>query len=132
MGFVFASGLAIASKKFAVDVDPRQEAILDVLPGANCGGCGFPGCGGLATAIVEGKAPVNGCPVGGSSVAEKVADIMGVVAQEGERRVANVHCNGTDDNAVQKAEYFGILDCKAAVIAQSGQKGCTYGCMQYS
>ena len=63
MGFVFASGLAIASKKFAVDVDPRQEAILDVLPGANCGGCGFPGCGGLATAIVEGKAPVNGCPV---------------------------------------------------------------------
>ena len=131
MGFLFAAGLAIASKKFAVEVDPRQEAILNVLPGANCGGCGFPGCGGLATAIVEGKAPVNGCPVGGAPVAQKVADIMGVAAQEGVRMVANVHCNGTIDHAVEKAEYFGILDCKAAVIAQSGQKGCTYGCMGF-
>jgi len=131
MGFVFAAGLAIASKKFAVEVDPRQDAILNVLPGANCGGCGFPGCGGLATAIVEGKAPVNGCPVGGASVAEKVADIMGVAAQEGVKLVANVHCNGTTEHAVEKAQYLGILDCKAAVIAQSGQKGCTYGCMGF-
>lgn len=131
MGFAFASGLAIASKKFAVEVDPKVEQILDVLPGANCGGCGFPGCGGLASAIAGGNAPVNACPVGGNAVAEKVATIMGVVASEGVRMVANVHCNGTNINAVQKSEYFGILDCKAATIAQSGPKGCTYGCMGF-
>lgn len=131
MGFAFAAGLAIASKKFAVEVDPKEEAILGVLPGANCGGCGFPGCGGLAAAIASGKAPVNGCPVGGAAVAEKVAVIMGVTAESGVRKVANVACNGTTENAVQKAKYLGIIDCKAATIAQSGQKGCTYGCMGF-
>ena len=131
MGFAFAAGLAIASKKFAVEVDPKEEAILGVLPGANCGGCGFPGCGGLASAIASGKAPVNGCPVGGAAVAEKVAVIMGVTAESGVRKVANVACNGTTENAVQKAKYLGIIDCKAATIAQSGQKGCTYGCMGF-
>lgn len=129
MGFVFAAGLAVASKKFAVEVDERQEAILGVLPGANCGGCGYPGCAGLAAAIVAGDAPVNGCPVGGAGVAEKVAGIMGVEAQTGVRNVANVHCNGTNENAVEKAKYIGIADCRAATIAQGGSKGCTFGCM---
>ena len=62
MGLIFGAVLAYASKKFAVEIDERVEKILEVLPGANCGGCGFPGCGGLANAIVEGKSPVNGCP----------------------------------------------------------------------
>lgn len=131
MGFLFAAGLAIASKKFAVEVDPKEEAILDALPGANCGGCGFPGCGGLASAIVAGKASVNACPVGGNETAQKIAEIMGVTASEGVRLVANVACNGTNENAVQKAKYLGIIDCKAAVIAQSGAKGCTYGCLGF-
>lgn len=131
MGFLFAAGLAIASKKFAVEVDPKEEAILDALPGANCGGCGFPGCGGLASAIVAGKASVNACPVGGNETAKKIAEIMGVTASEGVRLVANVACNGTNENAVQKAKYLGIIDCKAAVIAQSGAKGCTYGCLGF-
>lgn len=129
MGFVFAAGLAIASKKFAVEIDERQEKITEVLPGANCGGCGFPGCAGLAAAVVEGKAPVNGCPVGGAAVAAKVAAIMGVEAGAGVRNVAVVHCNGTSENAVEKASYIGIADCRAAVIAQGGSKGCRYGCM---
>lgn len=129
MGFLFAAGLAIASKKFYVEVDPKEEAISAVLPGANCGGCGYPGCGGLASAIAQGKAPVNACPVGGAGVANQIAQIMGVVSEAGVRKVANVACNGTTQNAVTKAQYIGMLDCKAAVIAQSGQKGCTYGCM---
>ena len=66
LGLLFGAVLAYASKKFAVEVDERVEKILEVLPGANCGGCGFPGCGGLATAIVEGNAPINACPVGGA------------------------------------------------------------------
>ena len=66
MGFLFGAVLAYASKKFAVEVDERVEQILEVLPGANCGGCGYPGCAGLANAISEGKADINGCPVGGS------------------------------------------------------------------
>ena len=60
--------LGIAGKKFAVEVDEREEAILEVLPGNNCGGCGYAGCSGLAAAIAKGEAPVNQCPVGGEPV----------------------------------------------------------------
>ncbi|MEG2983551.1 MAG: RnfABCDGE type electron transport complex subunit B, partial [Peptostreptococcaceae bacterium] len=90
MGLIFGAILAYAAKKFAVEVDERVEAILEVLPGANCGGCGFPGCGGLANAIVEGSASVNGCPVGGSDCAAKIGEIMGVSAGAGEKKVAKV------------------------------------------
>ena len=72
LGLIFGAILAYASKKFAVEVDEKEEKILAVLPGANCGGCGFPGCGGLAAAIAKGDAPVNGCPVGGADVAAKI------------------------------------------------------------
>lgn len=129
MGFVFAALLAYASKVFAVEIDPKEEAIAGVLPGANCGGCGYPGCGGLAAAIASGKAPVNGCVVGGQAVADKVANIMGVTAESGARKVANVHCNGTDENAVQRCKYNGVLDCNAAMIASGGTKMCSFGCM---
>lgn len=87
LGLIFGAILAYASKKFAVDVDERVESILDVLPGANCGGCGFPGCGGLANAIVEGKAAVNACPVGGEICATKIGDIMGVSSESEEKQV---------------------------------------------
>ena len=82
-------------KKFAVEVDEREEAILDVLPGNNCGGCGYAGCSGLAAAIAQGKADVGGCPVGGASVAGKIGEIMGVDASASERKTAFVKCGGT-------------------------------------
>lgn len=72
MGIVFAILLGVAAKVFAVEVDERVPLVRECLPGANCGGCGFPGCDGLAAAIVEGRAPVNGCPVGGAAAAEKI------------------------------------------------------------
>ena len=72
--------LGISGKKFAVEVDEREEAILGVLPGNNCGGCGFAGCSGLAAAIVKGDAEVGACPVGGSPVAAQIGEIMGVAA----------------------------------------------------
>jgi len=131
LGLIFGVGLSIASKAFAVEIDPKVEAIRKVLPGANCGACGFPGCDGLSSAIAEGKAPVNGCAVGGSAVGEKVAKIMGVAAQVGDKKVAKVLCQGTECNAIDKYEYNGIHDCKAANNVAGGSKACQFGCLGY-
>ena len=87
--------LGISGKKFAVEVDEREEAIMGVLPGNNCGGCGFAGCSGLAAAIVAGTAEVGGCPVGGAPVAAKIGEIMGEAAGEQVRKTAFVKCAGT-------------------------------------
>ena len=87
--------LGIAGKKFAVETDEREDAILEVLPGNNCGGCGYAGCSGLAAAIVAGEAEVGGCPVGGAPVAEQIGKIMGVDAGAQERKTAFVNCGGT-------------------------------------
>ena len=84
LGAIFGLVLAIASKVFAVEVDPRQEAIMEVLPGANCGGCGFPGCSGYAASVLAG-APVDKCSPGGAEVAASIAQIMGVDAGEIEK-----------------------------------------------
>ncbi len=131
LGLIFGAILAYASKKFAVEVDEREEKILAVLPGANCGGCGFPGCGGLAAAIAKGDAPVNGCPVGGAAVAAKVGEIMGVAADSGERMVAAVKCSGTCDKAKDKYEHQGLKDCRAASALIGGSKACSAGCLGF-
>ena len=131
LGLLFGAILAYASKKFAVEVDEREEKILAVLPGANCGGCGFPGCGGMAAAIASGKAPVNGCPVGGAAVAAKVAQIMGVEAASGEKMVAAVKCSGTCDKAKDKYEHQGLKDCRSAAALIGGAKGCSAGCLGF-
>lgn len=129
MGLVFGAGLAYASKKFAVEVDPKEAAILDALPGANCGGCGFPGCGGLASAIAKGEAPINACPVGGSECTKAISEIMGVVADANGRTIARVICKGKKEFAKDKAKYQGLLDCKAASMVAGGPKACGFGCM---
>lgn len=129
MGLVFGAGLAYAAKKFEVHVDPRVTAINDVLPGANCGGCGYPGCGGFASAVVAGQAPVNGCPVGGPDCAEAVAGIMGQEAGAGEKKVMKVICSGTSDHCKEDFAYDGIQDCKAANMVNGGSKSCKHGCL---
>lgn len=129
MGLLFGSLLAYASKKFAVEVDERIPFITEALPGANCGGCGFAGCAAFAAAVVEGKAPVNGCPVGGAACAAKIAEIMGVKAEASERKIARVLCNGTCDQAKDKFDYYGVTDCVAAAKLGGGQKSCAYGCL---
>ena len=128
MGVLFAILLGIAAKVFAVEVDERVPLVRECLPGANCGGCGFPGCDGLAAAIVAGNAPVNGCPVGGAAAAEKIAAVMGVEPASGERQVAHVYCNG-GCAAKDKATYEGLQDCNAAMRVAGGPKACAYGCM---
>ncbi|HHY95863.1 MAG TPA: RnfABCDGE type electron transport complex subunit B [Firmicutes bacterium] len=129
-GALFGALLAYAARRFAVPIDERAEAISGVLPGANCGGCGFAGCSGLAAAIAAGKAPVDACPVGGSRVAALVGKIMGMQVEAArERRVARVLCGGGPrcrDNYV----YAGIPDCRAAAaMPGAGPKACGWACL---
>ena len=124
----FGIVLAYASKKFAVEVDPRVTEVREVLPGANCGGCGYAGCDALAEAIARGDAAITACPVGGAELAAKLSVIMGVEAGSMEREVARVICSGDKNNAKEKYEYQGIEDCKAAEMLAGGSKSCRYGC----
>lgn len=129
LGLVFGAILSYASKKFAIEVDERIEKILQVLPGANCGGCGFPGCSGLANAIVSQNASINACPVGGDECSTKIGEIMGISSQIGEKEVAKVICKGSSKVAKDKYKYEGIHDCRSANDLNMGAKLCQYGCL---
>lgn len=130
MAVLFAGILAWADNKFKVEKDSRVEEILAALPGANCGGCGFAGCAAFAEAVVNGKAPINGCPVGRKKVADEISKIMGASSEEqGERFVANLVCQGDHEAAKVKMVYHGIQDCRAAVLIDGGDKSCPYGCL---
>ena len=123
IGLVAALVLFAASKKFAVDEDPRIAQVNEVLPGANCGGCGFAGCGGMADALVKGAdaGSIEGlnCPVGGADVMSKVADLLGMAIANGDPKVAVVRCNGTCEHRPKVAEYaeieIGRASCRERV-----------------
>lgn len=122
--------LGFAGKKFAVEVDEREEAILGVLPGNNCGGCGYAGCSGLAAAIAAGEAEIGACPVGGAPVAALIGEIMGQEAGEQVRKTAFVKCAGTCEKAGTDYEYQGLHDCVMVNMMQNGgPKTCNYGCL---
>ncbi len=129
LGGVIGVLLAVASKAFAVPVNETAEKITEVLPGANCGGCGYSGCAGCAEAIAEGKAKVSACTVGGEPVANAVAEIMGVKAEKTVRLRAQVMCSGTTEHAKKKYVYDGIPDCVAAMQLGGGSKLCPNGCI---
>ncbi len=131
VGLLVGLILGIAGDKFKVTVDERVEKLRIALPGNNCGGCGYPGCDGFARAVAEGKAPVNGCPVGGAKTAEKIAEIMGVKSDSPtEKKVAFVRCAGDRSNTRQNYVYDGPMDCQAAYLSPGhGSKMCSYGCM---
>lgn len=128
LGAVFGVVLAVASRIFAVKKDPREEAILGLLAGANCGGCGYPGCAGCAAAIMTGDAPVTACAPAGVEKAAAIASIMGIEAPEEEKMVAYVRCNG-GCNAKKRYKYEGIRDCLAASKVAGGPLECSYGCL---
>ncbi len=130
MGILFGLLLTLTSKIFAVPADPVKDAIREALPGANCGGCGYPGCDGCAEAIASGKAPVNACPVGGADAAAKIAAVMGVENEEpAVKMVANVICQGSEELCKQKFNYTGIRDCVAASLVNDGDRSCKYACL---
>lgn len=131
-GLVISVFLSIFAKRFAVSVNKTEEAVLAALPGNNCGGCGYPGCSGLAAAIAKGEAEVSSCPVGGKAVADNIAAIMGVDAGAFVRKVAFVKCAGTCSVAEESYDYTGPKDCKSAAIAPGrGSKACNYGCLGF-
>ncbi len=129
IGVIIGFVLAIVEKVFAVKSDERYEAILSVLPGINCGACGFPGCSGYAQSLAQGKSEPNFCSVGGISVAQKISEIIGVELKQVEKRVAVLHCQGGRSKSVEKFNYKGISSCSAVNIIDGGNKACSYGCL---
>ncbi len=128
IGVFSAAVLYFAAQKFKVEEDPRIDEIEAVLPGANCGGCGFPGCRGFADACVkslEGKL----CPVGGAEVMTKVAAVLGVEAEAVEPKVAVVRCNGGCENRPKRNHYDGASSCAIAASLYAGETGCSFGCL---
>lgn len=129
IGLIAAFALGLAAKKFAVEVDPRELAALEVLPGANCGACGFPGCAGYAKALAAGTVDLNQCPPGGADVVAKLARIFGVAAQATAPEIAVVLCQGGNRKAQAKYQYLGLADCTAAQRIGGGPKACSGGCL---
>ena len=130
-GLAMGLFLAFASIKFEVQVDPKIEAISGILPGANCGGCGFPGCSGYAAAIVEQGAPMSLCAPGGAAVAAKIGEIMGAsVDVSSEKVVARVLCQGDNTRTTKIYEFDGELQtCAAMMLYAGGDKSCVYSCL---
>ena len=141
LGLLFGLVLAAASKVFYVETDPRLEKLNECLPGANCGGCGYAGCGGYAEAVLNGEAPIGRCNSGGDECAQAMAAIMGVKADKVERQVALVLCSGqrsfdADGNQITgarlKGVYEGFKDClSASKVGGRGHLVCKYGCLGF-
>jgi len=129
MGLVFSYILGWANTTFHVEVDPRIDAIMDALPGANCGGCGFIGCGEYAEAVVGGEV-VNKCTVGGEGCAADLAQIMGVELGVSLPSRPVVHCGAHYEERLGRTEYHGEQRCISANIVADVQ-GCTYGCLGF-
>lgn len=125
--------LYVCSKKFAVHEDPRLGQVAALLPGANCGGCGYPGCAGMAGALVKAAdaGSLDGlfCPVGGADVMGEVADLLGMAMANTEPQVAVVRCNGTCELRPRIATYDGLKTCTAMNACGAGETGCGFGCL---
>ena len=121
--------LAVASVVMAVPKDEKAEAILEVLPGANCGACGFSGCSGYAAALSKGEAKAGLCSPGGEECAKACAELLGVGDVAVEKKTALVHCMGSYDMTSDKMRYDGIRSCSASTFLAGGITSCRFGCM---
>ncbi|MCL2719877.1 MAG: RnfABCDGE type electron transport complex subunit B [Treponema sp.] len=131
IGIICAIILNVASQLMYVKVDIKVTQLIDVMPGANCGACGYPGCEGFAIALAAGEAKANLCTPGGSSVLEKISAILGVEADEIEQKIAFVYCCGDCNSRQKKMEYLGIQSCDAAKRLYGGENSCAFGCLGY-
>ncbi|RJP29648.1 MAG: RnfABCDGE type electron transport complex subunit B [Candidatus Omnitrophota bacterium] len=131
LGLVFGILLALASRRFCVEVDPRLDKIYSKLPGANCGACGMPGCMGFAEALIQGTCTIDRCAVTEQEVRKEIAEILGVEHTVKIKRAAVLHCHGGNKRVKNKFDYVGIQDCISANIVMSGPKACVYGCIGY-
>lgn len=128
-GVVFAIFIALANKKLWVWEDPRIEVVAAMLPQANCGACGLPGCHAFAEQAVEGKVQPSQCTVSNADRVLEIAAFLGVDAGDATKRVARLMCAGDTDVAIQRAEYRGLPTCAAAAAVAGGGKGCAWGCL---
>lgn len=128
LGAVFGLGLAIAAKKLAVEKDERLALLEEELPGANCGGCGFPGCAGFAAALVAGEAEPADCAPAGPEIAGRVAAILGLEASRKTPTIAFAGCRG-GERVAPSIDYKGINTCTAAVLLSENLRVCPYGCI---
>ena len=130
IGLVLAAVLFFTAKSFKVEEDPRIDQVQEVLPGANCGGCGYPGCRGFAETCVK-KGSLEGllCPVGGTEVMKKVGDILGLAAEEAAPKVAVVRCQGACEHRPKLTRFDGASTCAVVSALYGGETGCSYGCL---
>ena len=130
IGLVAAVIIFFVSKAFYVYEDPRIEQVVDKLPLANCGGCGYPGCKGLAEAIVKaGSMEGLMCPAGTDQTISDIANVLGIEATAANPRIAVLRCHGTCTNAPVKAFYDAALSCAYAASMFAGENACPYGCL---
>ena len=129
VGLVFAVFIALANKRLWVWEDPRIEMVASMLPNANCGACGQPGCRAFAEQAVAGKVAPADCNVASDSVHTAIANFLGVAAGSAQRRVARLLCAGGTEVTVRQAEYRGLATCAAAAAVAGGGKGCAWGCL---
>jgi len=133
IGAVSAVLLSITARFFKVHEDPRIDSIAEMLPGANCGGCGYPGCRGLAEALAKGadKKDISAlkCPPGGNDTMNKIAAYLGMTAAQTEPTIAVLRCYGTLSAAPSKYRFDGPKSCAVENMLFSGESGCGYGCV---
>jgi Na+-translocating ferredoxin:NAD+ oxidoreductase subunit B len=129
VGLAFGALIALASRRMRVWEDPRIDGVADLLPGANCGACGYPGCRAFAEAAVKGETQPAVCTVMDAAMRDEVAEYLGVDAGEAHRRVARLLCAGGCDVAPERAAYRGVSSCAAAAAVGGGAKACTWGCL---
>jgi electron transport complex protein RnfB len=123
--------LIIANRKLYVYEDPRIDEVEAMLPHANCGACGYPGCRPFAEALVKGEMLPGKCSVSSEDGRNTIAAYLGVDAGMEEKRVARLACAGGSNVAVVRAEYEGLSSCRGAALISGGGKGCSWGCLGY-
>lgn len=130
IGAISAVILYFVAQKFKVYEDPRNGQVEEALPGANCGGCGYPGCKGFADACVKAES-LDGllCPVGGTPVMKKVAAILGREVAESTPKVAVLRCNGSCNNRPKTNLYNGAKSCAIEASLYGGETDCAFGCL---
>ena len=131
IGLAFAMLIAVANRKLKVWEDPRIDVVAGMLPGANCGACGSPGCRAFAELAVGGKVTPSKCNVMAPEGVARVAAFLGVDAGQQQKLVARLFCAGGSDVAIQQADYRGLKTCAAATTVAGGGKGCRWGCLGF-
>jgi electron transport complex protein RnfB len=129
IGVLLALAIALTVRYFGAEEDPLAIQVGELLPGANCGACGFAGCNDYAQALLSGNAKPGVCPSQSADALQKLCELLGVASEARTENVAVVCCSGSDQYAIRRAFYNGVNDCHSAMQVAGGAKGCVYGCL---